>query len=232
MPKAPHELNLGSEAIDGVTSDDLPEQFGSRPDPPQPGPYRFRMPEEMGAIYETIERTVRDKVVTRIEAQFDEQHPLTIVQSPKGTHNDEPFETRINNAERKRDKAGTMASDADYLLARSFNVKLPKRGDVDKSGVPIIRNNQWYIDQIKKLSGKEFAADIEFTWYCNKKKNVRVDDGDGNIQEVEGRLGCGVSYYQNDVPTEEGVTPVRITCANPECGANLRAWPQLTRFRP
>ena len=220
MPKAPHELNLGSEAIEGVTSDALPEQFGSRPDPPQPGPYRFRLPEDLSAIYETIERTVRDKVVTRIEAQFDEQHPLTIVQSPKGAHNDEPFETRINNAERKRDKAGTMASDADYLLARSFNIALPK-----------VRNNQWYLDEIKKLSSQEFAADIEYTWNCSKKRNVRVDDGEGNVQEIEGRLGCGQSYYQSDVPTEEGVTPVRITCSNPECGANLRAWPQLTRFR-
>jgi len=219
-PKRPDELNLGSEAIEGVTGDDLPEQFGSRPDPPQPGPYRFRTPEDMSAIYDTIEATVGDVKKTRIVALFDEQHPLTIVQSPKGAHNDEPFETRISNAERKRDKAGTMASDADYMLNRGFGIDLPK-----------VRNNQWYLDQLKTLGNKEFAADIEYQWSCNPNRDVRVDDGEGNVQLVEGRKGCGQRYYQGDVPTEEGVTPVRITCSNPECGANLRAFAQLTRFR-
>ena len=45
--KAAHELNLGSEAIEGVTTDDLPEQFGTTPDPPQPGPYRFKLPDNL-----------------------------------------------------------------------------------------------------------------------------------------------------------------------------------------
>jgi hypothetical protein len=222
MGKRLDELNLGSEEIEGVTQEDLPEQFGARPDPPQPGAYRFRLPEDMATIYDTFEPTINDQQVTRVSAIFDEACPLLIVQSPKGEHNEEPFEARISNAERKRDKAGTMASDMDYLLAKAFDVKLPGK-----------RSNQWYVQRMQELASKEFSADIEFQWFCNPKRDLRVADGNGGVAIAEGRTGCGARYYQNDVPQEDdGTTPVRIECSNPECGGQIRAFPQLTRYRP
>jgi len=87
----------------------------------------------------------------------------------------------------------------------------------------------------------EFAADIEWNWFCNDKKNIYVDNGQGGYTEVQNQKGCGNSYYQKDIrdnnmtipsdpndPNSVRVYPLRITCS---CGANVRAFPNLVRFR-
>ena len=34
-----------------------------------------------------------------------------------------------------------------------------------------------------------------------------------------------------DVPKVNGVQPLRITCTNPECGASVKAFPNLDGFK-
>ena len=80
----------------------------------------------------------------------------------------------------------------------------------------------------RRFAKKEFGSDVEFSWVCNPKKNIYADDGNGSFAEVPTQQGCGTKYYQKDVSKVDGKFPVRIGC---QCGANVRAFANLQRFR-
>lgn len=200
----------------GQDLDDLPT-FGGFTPPPPPGAYRFKLPMDLSAIWDLID--VPDKQPPqRVRANFDRDHPLLIVQSPKGASNGEPFETKLTNNERGRGKGKeVVASDLDYLL-RAF-------GDKGKPG-----NNRGYMQAIAKHAGKEFSADIRYSWRCSKDRDIRARDSAGQVQVVEGKKGCGEGYYQEDVPKgPNGEVPYEINCGS--CGALLRAFGNLDNMR-
>jgi hypothetical protein len=200
----------------GQDLDDLP-MFGSFTPPPPPGAYRFQLPTAMDAIWDLID--VPDKTPPqRVRATFDRDHPLLIVQSPQGKSNNEPFETRLTNNERGRgkDKAVT-ASDMDYLLRALGSKTKP-------------RNNREYMTAVGAQGGKQFGADLRYSWRCSKDRDVRARDAQGQVQVIENKKGCGESYYQEDVPKgANGEVPYEITCGN--CGALLRAFANLDNIR-
>jgi hypothetical protein len=200
----------------GQDLDDLPI-FGGFQAPPPPGAYRFQLPADLNAVWDLID--VPDKQPPqRVRASFDRDHPLLIVQSPQGKSNNEPFETRLTNNERGRgkDKAVT-ASDLDYLL-RALGEK----------GKP--RSNREYMQTVQRHAGKQFGADLRYSWRCSKDRDIRARDGQGQVQVVEGKKGCGESYYQEDVPkAANGEVPYEIQCGN--CGALLRAFANLDNIR-
>jgi expansin (peptidoglycan-binding protein) len=77
--------------------------------------------------------------------------------------------------------------------------------------------------------GKEFSADLRYSWKCSQDRNIRVRDAQGAIQEVEGTKGCNTAYYQEDVPkAADGTTPYEITC---QCGALIRAFANVDNIR-
>lgn len=221
-----NELNLAQDQIPGGF-DDLPEQMGAFADPPQPGAYRVRMPQP-GPLAEGWD-VIDTKRGQRIVAIHRDDNALLIVQSPGGTHNGEPLDTRISNAERQRGKDETkLASDMDYaLIAMKYPGQKPQ-------------NNRQYAEAYQACAGKEFGIDWAFSWYCSDKKPIRVEDPVNGTVVMDGQdgrqeqKGCGNRYYQKDVqkiPSADGTTmeyPVRITC---DCGAQLRAYGQIDRFR-
>lgn len=237
MPRL-SDLGLSNDRVgDNIDYATMPDQMMGFTEPPQPGSYRFRFPKDLSAVWDKFEMTKGKNPGVRISAVFDDKNPLTIVQSPGGTHDNEPFETRINNAERKRgkrdDPTAPEVSDMDYLLRDSLGV--PQKPTT----------NQGYIQaMMQHAPGKEFGADIEWRWSCNKDKDIRVFNTDpatgavlNTTAEVPGTKGCGSSYYQSDVekipsnpedPNSPKVFPLRIECA---CGAAVRAYPNLQRFR-
>ena len=236
-----NELQLGAEAIGDKDTDfdTIPDQMSAFADPIQPGPYRFRLPTQMGNIWEPLEKTGKNPG-KRIQAKFDRDNPLTIVQSVGDKHTGEPFETRISNSERKRgkDENAPEASDMDYLLRDSFGMEKKPR---DEKGQV---SNKAYAMAMIGFAGKEFSADVEWSWRCNPDKPIRVEAEGGGYVEVPEQNGCGARYYQKDVakvhanpddPTSPLVYPVRITCGGgtPEapCGASVRAYGNLVRFR-
>ena len=220
--------------VTGVTEDwtDLPEQMGTFADPPQPGRYRIAFP-SAGAIancWDVIEVT-KPEPGQRVTMILQGEAACAIRQSLLGRYNGEPLETRISNAERKRGKDDTkLASDLDYaLVATKYPGKKPARGA-----------NREYIAAAQHLANREVNIDWEFSWYCNDKKFIRVNDPANGIQVLDGQdgkpeqKGCGKRYYMKDVqkiPSEkypgEMEFPVRITC---ECDAELRAYGQIGRF--
>ena len=220
MAKSLQDLGLREEALPtaGQALADLPD-FGSFREPPQPGAYRFRLPADLSAIWDVYD-TPNKVPGQRIRALFDKDHPLLIVQSPGGRANNEPFETRISNEERSRGKDKlVIASDMDYVL-RALKV-------AQKPG-----SNRAYIEIMKQQVNKEFAADIRYSWKCSADRNIRIKDQAGSIQEVQGRPGCGTSYYQEDLPNggkqPDGMVPTQIQC---QCGALLRCFANLDNIR-
>jgi hypothetical protein len=219
MSKSLQELagTLQDEALPtaGQELDDLP-MFGSFAPPPPPGAYRFKLPQDLSSIWDSFPTPEKTPPV-RIKAIFDRDHPLVIVSSPSGAHNGEPFETRLTNNERKRGKGGAViASDLDYLLRACGEKAKP-------------RTNPDYIKVVSRQGGKEFAADVRYNWRCSKDRQVRVRDGNGQLQTIEGKMGCGASYYEEDVEKVNGQVPYEVNCA--ECGALLRAFANLDNLR-
>jgi hypothetical protein len=200
----------------GEELDDLPT-FGSFQPPPPPGAYRFKLPADLSAIWDLFD-TPDKKPPQRVKAIFDRDHPLLIVQSPHGKSNGEPFETRMTNNERKRGKdASVVASDMDYLLRALGDKQKPK-------------SNADYMRALQRHAGREFGAEIHYSWKCSADREIRVRDNAGQIQVVEGKKGCGEPYYQEDVPKgPNGEIPYEITCGN--CGALLRAFANLDNLR-
>lgn len=224
------ELGLGNEQIAQADFDTIPDQMMGFPDPPQPGPFRFKLPVNMGTIWDKAEKKLADGTTQpRIKAKFDRDNPLLIVQSIGGRYDGEPFETSLSNVERRRgkDESQPEASDMDYLLRDGFGEqKRPK-------------TNKEYAEKLIAHAGQEFNADIEWSWSCNPNRNIRVMNDQGQTEEVEGQPGCGKRYYMNrdvqkqhanqDDPNSPLEYPLHITC--PECQADLRAFASLGKFR-
>lgn len=219
--KSLSELELKDEPLPAGSLEDLPE-FGSFAPPPQPGPYRFKLPSDLSKVWDVFDVTGKGQ---RVKAIFDRDNPLLIVQSFDGKANGDTFHTRLSNLERKRGKEGPEVSDLDYLLA-AFGVKeRPK-------------SNRAYIEAIKPQAGKEFAADVSYNYSCNEQKKIRGYVGE-QVQELD-QMGCGWRYYTgtgNANPAKktgyiqkqpDGTYPTEITC---QCGAVLRAFANLDSIR-
>lgn len=223
MGKSLQELGLKNEALEGsdIAFGDMPE-FGGFTPPPQPGSYRYRLPTKLSNIWDTIET---EKYGTRVKATFDQDAPLTTVQSPTGEHNGDPFQTNLSNVPRPRGKDKVLVSDMDLLL-RALQTAYP-----DKLGARPKTNGE-YVKALQQFAGLEFGADVEWSWSCNPKRSIYIDDGQGgSVEHPDKQLGCGARYYQSDVKgmkTEAGY-PLRISCST--CGAIVRAFPNLTNFR-
>jgi len=199
----------------GQDLDDLPT-FGGFTPPPPAGSYRFKMPQDLSAVWDLID--VPDKnPPQRVRMTLDRDHPLLITQSPQGKSNGEPYETRLTNNERKRGKGGeVLASDMDYLLRALGEKQKPK-------------SNREYMQLVQRQGGKEFGADLRYSWRCSKDRDIRVRDSVGQVQVIEGKKGCGEAFYQEDVPKVNGEVPYEIVCG--QCGALLRAFANLDNLR-
>lgn len=206
---------------DEVDFDNLPEQFGgSSAPPPPPGAYRFKMP-KLGP--DNFDAVNTDDYKDRMVVIFDEKAPLEIVQSLGGKHNGEPFRQRLTNVPRARNKERTVfASDVDYLLKALGVAQRPKTA-------------KGYAEALIAAAGKEFSADIEWSWYSNPNKPARFAQEGGGFAEEMGEngqpiMGSGERWYQKDVESQkvDGQFPLYIADQN---GAQVRAFPNLTRFR-
>jgi hypothetical protein len=231
MPRL-QELGLGNEQVgEALDYNTMPDQMGTFVEPPQPGTYRFKVPARMDDIWEAFDHTNGKPPGKRVRAKFDDAHPLLIVQSPGGTRDGEPFLTSVTNAERRRgkkdDTTAPFISDMDYINRDVFGVPQKPAGNVG------------YIQEFQKHASEEFTADVTWSWFCNPKKHIYADNGQGGLQEMQ-QLGCSTNYYERDLkdakvpvdpehPTGPKVFPLRVTCGG--CGANLRAFANLGNYR-
>ena len=228
--------DLGTEPLkDEVDVENLPEQMGGFAPPPQPGPYRWTLPRLTPDNFEKVTTTDWGD---RVQLIFGDDNPLVIAQAKDASLVGDPFTSRISNVPRRRGKGDNapIASDMDYLN-RALGIK----------GRPA--SNMAYAQALieaTKGGDATFGSDLEWSWYCNNKRAARWDDGEGGSAEVandqgEPIKGCGTRHYESTVSKvamtdAEGNSigaeyPLRITCTNDQCGASLRAFGNLTRFR-
>jgi hypothetical protein len=158
------ELGLTNDVIESTALDQIPEQSGTFAPPPEPGDYRFQLPEAK-ALKDTFDVFDADGK-QRLAVVFDQNAPLTILQSPKSAHDGEPFQTRINNVPRARNKDKTLVfSDLD-LLAKAL-------GETAASFPNAQKTNKGYGDMLMRHAGEPFNATIEWSYYCNPKRAAR-----------------------------------------------------------
>lgn len=245
------ELGLKAEAIQADAAlADLPEGFGPLREPLQPGTYRFKLPEKnLETLWEKFEADEPTKdqsgaestqSVERIRATFDADAPLQVIQCPTGVpdRTGEPFETRISNVRRWRDREhSTRASDMDYLLKALGEAVTPM-------------TNVEYAQALMKHAGKEFTADVELSYYSNPNRTIRAlvadQGGQVSIQEIPGamgngsrqRAGTGAQDVGRDAETH--LYPAEIQVAIPATAADgspaswtavVRGFNNLTRIR-
>ena len=225
---------------DAVDFANLPAQGGGSAPPPYPGPKRFRLPKTLSPSNFT-EYEVDGK--KKLQVKFDDAAPLVIIQADP-QHQDEvqtAFRANLNGNARERGKKGSghFASDIDYLLAACGFVAPTADWRAKAS-------NRDFATAILALAQKEteFAADIEWSWGCGKDRDARFAIESGGVTTVESApgvniKGCGAKYYQGDVEEikkSTGAWPLTITCSGKRqdqlpCGANLRAFGNLSRIR-
>ena len=220
MANSVHDVSeLKDEPMPTGSLDDLPE-YGGFTEPPQPGPYRFRLP-DLARCWEPYDTNDGQ----RVRVIFDRDNPLTIITAKDPKVVGDGFHTRLSNQERTR--GGVPVSDLAYLL-KAFGAKAKPA------------SNKLWVEALVALSGKEFGADITYSWNCSVDRDIYVDDGKGGTQKVDGRKGCGWKYYQGDKQADaakkvgyigkaNGEYPYEIQC---QCGAVIRAFANLDQIRP
>ena len=122
-----------------------------------------------------------------------------------------------------------LKNDPDYLPAKAQLAQDLLRLGEEGEG--------WKLAQeVQKHVSTEMTATVTWNWYCNPKRNIYVDNGQGGYMEVQ-QPGCDTSYYQKDVdkvlsnpedPKSPQIYPFRITC---KCGAVVRAFANLEQFK-
>lgn len=203
-----NDLTLFDEDIPEVTPDDMPAQIGLRTPLPQPGSYKFRLPDSFD--YETYQT---DKG-QRLKAIFRDETAIVLTKtgSPLRYYS-------INNSE--RDVKGRLVSDFAYLL-KALGHTGPLKG------------LSAYGNELDKNAGKTFTADLLWTATCNPKREVYKD---GEVQKGVFGCGkrFGLQAYSRNgkevfaIPRdEEGRFADRFECS---CGAIVSAFPQLSNFR-
>lgn len=245
--KTAAELNLKAEVIEGPKNmEELPDEYTPGPPPPYPGSYRFKLPSNLSALWDTFDTKITEggPEVQRVSLIFDKEDPLVIEAAPPSEKDlvGTPFTVRVNNRERNRAKKSDpplFVSDLTYLLRALGEKTTPK-------------TNQEFITATLKYAGRSFGADVEWSTNCNEEKQIYIEvpktDAQGNqlVDPATGAAmtelapgvdpatqqpvkGCGKRYYMNNWPKGgDGRYLPRMRC---ECGASLRPFGQLRNFR-
>lgn len=203
--------------------DAVPEQQKARLPALAKGTYEFQLPLNLQPKhFEEVETKGPDGAVTGKyrRARFDADLPLVVTRdtTAEQSYVNQLFEGSIGTNPRprfvgKRGDPPKRVSDAVYLYKDGLKGSTVGFKPTDDNAL---------VDAICKLgAGKKFVADVIWPAYCNKKKVRRVKDSNGaTIEDPEGKLGCGENF--RDAQAEN------FQC---KCGADIRVFPELARFR-
>ena len=224
-------LNLAAEPV--IDSwDDVPQQQGpSIPTLPR-GEYQLQLPHNLLVdkwAEQKIKKT-KDGVETEetyYRVNFDADFPLVVTATNvEGVEPHALFRGSISTMPRprfvgKRGDPPKQVSDAVYLYRDGLKGSTVGFKPSDhKALVAAI---------CKAGAGKEFVARVIWPAFCNKKKIRYIVDAQGqNIEDPEGKFGCGENYRDGKTIDAQGVIAERFTC---KCGASLRVFAELAQFR-
>lgn len=238
MGKSMNELGLKKGTAEGVDYDNIPEERGGTFAPPvYPADYGLKLPGDLSKVWDVFEDADSKQWVTMI---FDDDNPLTITNATDKALVGTNVRSRINNKPRNRGKKGEniMVSDMTYLVRALDPAARPGAGVKDQAKL-----NEAFIAEMKKHAGKEFVAFQSWTASCDQKRDAyfyvldAAGQATGATEKQENpdapgsnRQGCGTRYYLGDWPKDQSGRYYETRQC--QCGAVLRPFGQLERFRP
>lgn len=221
-------LNLAAEEPISDWSE-VPEQRGPQLPTLPRGDYQFRLPYNLKPE-QWIEGELKKEgkePEKYYRVSFDADLPLEVTATNvAGVEEHALFRGSISTMPRprfvgKRGDPPKQVSDAVYLY----------RDGLKGSTVGFKPNDhKALVAAICKVgAGKEFVAKVIWPAFCNKKKVRYIVDAQGqNIEDPEGKFGCGENYRDGKTVDEKGQIAERFTC---KCGASLRVFAELGQFR-
>lgn len=220
-----------------------------------PAQDEFRLPANLAQLFsikayeDTNPRSAtKGQQVERLVLTFDRSNPLVITSGPR--MGDVLTKTITSNPRPrgKKDNPSTMwVSDLVLLLDTSLNDKSRPGGATAQIA------NQALMNALVKYAGKTVRLDHGLQGSCNPNHVVRLvyqDPADANkvvvAEDPTGRKGCGARYYtsafKNPNPaTLDDLYDSEINCTGKvpqsdgsvtDCGAVVRAFPEIERFLP
>lgn len=217
-----NKLNLSDEPLPlEVNYDAMPQGLGSRPQTPQPGIFRLRLPESPAI----------DNVFDVMESE-DSQILVAIFQDDAMLFNEtlnRYYAGRVNNRFREIKVTNRETGEKEPILISDYGMMLKAL-----NAVPEKISNRHLAAALVSVAGKSFIAEHTLTANCNKKNPIYKAGS-----PVTGKFGCGRQYAVEAwksakserlaIPVDgDGKVALRFTC---RCDAELRSWGQLQGFR-
>lgn len=210
-----NNLNLSEEELplDFAT---MPSVGTSRP-VPQPGIYRFRLP-EVPAIENVLDtdETPDGQVLL---ARFQDDAMLF------NETTNEWYSARISNRFRTVKRRNAETGETEERLVSDFGSLLKA-----VNSTPEIVTNKSMAQALVDAAGRHFIAEHTLTANCSPVRDIYRE---GKV--IVGKKGCGARYavtkWGKTLPiprNEDGTVATRFEC---QCGAELRAWGQLQGFK-
>jgi hypothetical protein len=171
-----NKLNLSDTELPGFNVDAMPQGLGIRVTPPQPGVYRFRLPESPAIenVFDTIETEDSQILVAAFNAD-SALYNVTLRQ---------PYNARVTNRFREINRLNPETGEKEPMLISDFGMLL-KAVDVTPDKV----SNKYLATALASAAGREFIAEHTLTANCNPKKEIWV-----NGEQTKGKYGCGKNY--------------------------------------
>lgn len=216
-----NKLNLSDDDLPGFNPKAMPQGLGIRVTPPQPGVYRFRLPEHPAIenVFDTIE-TEDSQILVAVFSDDASLYNVTLRQ---------PYNARVTNRFREINLLNPETGEKEPTLISDFGMLLKA-----VSATPDKVSNKYLAAALASAGGREFIAEHTLTANCNPKREIWQSG-----EQVKGKYGCGKNYgveawkgkksEQFAIPLDsDGKVALRFTC---NCGAELRCWSKLQGFR-
>lgn len=215
-----NKLHLSDEELP-LDINAMPSGLGTRPQVPQPGIFRLRLPESPA-----------------IENAFDTQETgegqvlIAVFNNDAMLYNEtlnQYYTARISNRFREIKTMNRETGEREPVLISDYGMLLKAL-----QSVPDRISNRQLATSLIKCAGKVFVAEHTLTATCNPKNEVWKQGS-----RVTGKMGCdrrfAVEAWKSEkserlaIPADDnGGVATRFECP---CGAELRAWGQLQGFR-
>lgn len=210
------DVKIAENKYDVADADQLPEQRGGYQPLLQPADYEFQLPANVAQLWEP---TASGK---DLKLSFYEE-PLTVSRATNPADIGLSYKGQLNTVPLNRARKGepeVLVDDLTNLLRFGFkdNQKITSKTALAAA--------------INSHAGQFFKAKVEWSAKCNSNQTRYLQAEDGtSVEDASGTKGCGAKVYERSIPRNpDGTYQERFACT--QCGAYLRAFGNVMRFRP